>query len=95
MLLIFFKEFGQIPRDLFEREHKCYRSARVYYKMRDGDLHAIPEMNGKLVNNKKYYADSRFFVGWNENFINIVDIKNKTGLISTTENSLTQIPLKS
>lgn len=44
---------------------------------------------------KRFYADSKFFISWNENMMNIVDIKNKTGLIERTENSITEIPLKS
>lgn len=51
-------------------------------------------MQNKSISDKNFYADSRFFVDWNNNSINFIDIKNKTGLITTTENSLTQIQLK-
>ncbi len=70
-----------MPRDLFDKDHKTYKNARTCYKVGNSEIYPIAELTNTTKVGKKYYADHRFFIYWDETTLNIINIKNKSGLL--------------
>lgn len=81
-----------MPRDLFDKDHKTYKNTRTCYKISNSEIYPIAELANQTKVEKKYYADHRFFIYWDETTLNIINIKNKSGLLEKTEYELSQTP---
>lgn len=85
---IFYKQFGQMPRSLFDRDHKQYSNKLSNYKINNSQVYRIGQI--KKPGNKNYSFNHRYFVYWDLEWISVYDTKSKS-VFSEKGESLVQI----